>query len=279
MTIVFGILVGLALGLTGGGGSILAVPLLIYGLGLGTKAAVSTSLAAVAVMAAVGASDAVRAGLVETRVALIFAATGMLAAPVGVIAGDVVSDAVIIIGFSLLMLIVGVRMLTRARSQPEESGVVRGGLLAAAGLAGGGAVCRYREDGVLRLNAPCSAVLAVVGLVVGFLSGFFGVGGGFLIVPALLLITQMSIHRAVATSLLVITLISISGVGAAIVTGRELPWAITGLFVIGGIAGMFLGRRLAARLAGPMLQQLFAVGIIFMGVGMLIAHLMGWSTG
>lgn len=275
MTILFGIIVGLALGLTGGGGSILAVPLLIYGLGLGAKAAVATSLAAVAVTAAVGASDAVRAGLVETRVALIFAATGMLAAPAGVVAGSAVADAVIIIGFSLLMLIVGVRMSVRARSQPDESGVVRAGLLAAAGVSGGGAVCRYTEDGVLRLNAPCSAALAVVGLIVGFLSGFFGVGGGFLIVPALLLVTQMSIHRAVATSLLVITLIGISGVGAAIYTGRELPWAITGLFVLGGIAGMFLGRRLAARLAGPILQQVFAAGIILMGSAMLVAHQFG----
>jgi len=277
MTILFGIIVGLALGLTGGGGSILAVPLLIYGLGFGAKAAVSTSLAAVALTAAVGATDALRAGLVETRVALIFAATGMLAAPIGVVIGGTVADAVIVVGFALLMLVVGARMFLRARSQPEESGVVRAGLLSAAGLAGGGAVCRYSDDGVLRLNAPCSAALAAIGLIVGFLSGFFGVGGGFLIVPALLLVTQMSIHRAVATSLLVITLIGISGVGAAVVSGRELPWAITGLFVLGGIAGMFLGRRLAARLAGPVLQQVFALGIIVMGGAMLTAHLMGIS--
>ncbi len=277
MTILFGIIVGLALGLTGGGGSILAVPLLIYGLGLGAKAAVSTSLAAVAMTAAVGATDAMRIGLVETRVALIFAATGMLAAPLGVVIGGAVADAVIVVGFALLMLVVGMRMFARARSQPEESGVVRAGLSAAAGMAGGGAVCRYSEDGVLRLNAPCSAALAAIGLIVGFLSGFFGVGGGFLIVPALSLVTQMSIHRAVATSLLVITLIGVSGVGAAVVSGRELPWAITGLFVLGGIAGMFLGRRLAARLAGPVLQQMFALGIIVMGGAMLTAHFMGIS--
>ena len=279
MTILFGVIVGLALGLTGGGGSILAVPLLIYGLGLGAKAAVSTSLAAVAITAAVGATDAMRAGLIETRVALIFAATGMLAAPVGVVIGGTVSDAAIIIGFALLMLAVGMRMFLRARSQPEESGVVRAGLSAATGLIGGGAVCRYSDDGVLRLNAPCSAALAAIGLIVGFLSGFFGVGGGFLIVPALLLVTQMSIHRAVATSLLVITLIGISGVGAAIFTGRELPWAITGLFVLGGIVGMFMGRRLAARLAGPVLQQVFAIGIVLMGSAMLVAHWLGAGIG
>lgn len=278
MTIVFGILVGLALGLTGGGGSILAVPLLIYGLGLGAKAAVSTSLAAVTLTAMVGATDAWRAGLVETRVALIFAATGMLAAPSGVVVGDTVSDVVILVGFSLLMLIVGGRMFLRARSKPGESAVVRAGFNSAEEIDANGPVCRYSDDGILRLNAPCSAVLAAVGLVVGFLSGLFGVGGGFLIVPALLLVTQMSIHRAVATSLLVITLIGISGVGAAIFTGRELPWITSGLFVAGGIGGMFLGRRLAARLAGPVLQQGFALGIVLMGGAMLTAHFLGYNA-
>lgn len=107
------------------------------------------------------------------------------------------------------MLVVGTRMLMHARSTPAASGVVRAGLTRTADSVGGGPVCRYSEDGVLRLNAPCSAALAAAGLLVGFLSGFFGVGGDFLIVPALLVITQMSIHRAVATSLLVITLIDI----------------------------------------------------------------------
>lgn len=274
LTIIFGIVVGLALGLTGGGGSILAVPLLIYGLGLGTKAAISTSLAAVALTAVVGATDAWRAGLVELRVALVFAVTGMLAAPVGVLLGDSISDAVILISFSLLMLAVGTRMFVRARSTPSESGVVRAGLSHSEELDTDGPVCRYSDDGVLRLNAPCSAVLSVVGLVVGFLSGLFGVGGGFLIVPALLLVTQMSIHRAVATSLLVITLISTTGIGASILSDRELPWLTTTLFVIGGIGGMLLGRRFAARLAGPVLQQGFAVTIVLMGSAMLITHLL-----
>lgn len=278
MTILFGIVVGLALGLTGGGGSILAVPLLVYGLGMGAKAAVSTSLAAVALTALVGASGAWRAGLIENRVAFIFAATGMLAAPAGVIVGDHISGVLILVGFSLLMLIVGTHMFVRAGSATDESGVVRAGLGRGAGADDSGPVCRYSHDGVLRINAPCSGVLLAVGLVVGFLSGLFGVGGGFLIVPALLLVTQMSIHRAVATSLLVITLIGIAGVGAAIFTGRELPWVTTGLFVIGGVGGMLLGRRLAARLAGPVLQKGFAVGIVLMGIAMLGVHLLGYSA-
>ena len=122
------------------------------------------------------------------------------------------------------------------------------------------------------MNAPCSAALAVVGVVVGLLSGFFGVGGGFLIVPALLMVTQMGIHRAVATSLLVITLIGASGVFAAFAGGRGLPLVTTALFVVGGVLGMALGRRLAARVAGPVLQQVFAVGVMLAGLSILISQ-------
>lgn len=275
MAIWLGVLVGLALGLTGGGGSILAVPMLIYGLGMDAKVAVSMSLAAVAFITAAGTISAGREGMVEVRVALFFAVTGMLAAPFGVAAGQRVSEAVIVVGFALLMLLVGLRMFWRARRQPAEASAVRAGSMSADDLTDDGPVCRYSADGVLRLNAPCSAALAAMGAVVGFLSGFFGVGGGFLIVPALLLITQMGIHRAVATSLLVITLIGLSGVAASYLAGREVPWGTTGIFVLGGLAGMGLGRRLASRLAGPTLQQLFAMAILAIGTMMIAVHWLG----
>lgn len=268
MAIVFGLLVGLALGLTGGGGSILAVPLLIYGLGLTPKMAIPTALAAVALTAAVGAGDAARMRLLEIRAGLIFAAGGVVAAPVGVLLAEGVADTHIVIGFALLMLVVGIRLWWQAGVQPGQVGVVRAGLLSVGD--DGGAVCRYSDDGHLRLNAPCSAALVVTGLLAGLLAGFFGVGGGFLIVPALMAVTQMSIHRAVATSLLVITLISLAGLAAAYGAGREIPWLLTGLFVIGGVAGMGLGRRFAALLAGPRLQRLFAFAVLFLATAMLV---------
>lgn len=275
MAIVIGTLVGLALGLTGGGGSILAVPLLVYGLGLPPKIAAPTALAAVALIAAVGAGDGARARLLEVRAGLIFAAGGIVAAPLGVYLAGGVADAHIILGFAALMLAVGARMWWRAGARPDEAGVVRAGLLLGAG-AGGDPVCRYVDDGRLRLNAPCSAVLVAAGLATGLLAGFFGVGGGFLIVPALMAVAGMGIHRAVATSLLAITLIGLAGLAAAYSAGRGIPWFPTGLFVVGGIAGMGLGRRLAAVLAGPRLQRLFAAAAVLLAAAMLADHWLHW---
>lgn len=105
-------------------------------------------------------------------------------------------------------------------------------------------------------------MLAVVGLLTGVLSGLFGVGGGFVIVPALVLVSGMAIHRAVATSLLVITLVSASGVMSYVAAGRPLALTLAGLFVLGGVAGMMLGTRLGHRLSGPSLQKGFAVALV-----------------
>ena len=260
MGIVFGIVVGLALGLTGGGGSISSVPLLIYGLDVAPASAVAISLGAVAITAAFGAAEGLYRGVVELRAALIFAVAGMLAAPLGVYIGGRVSDTLACCR-SRRSWRWSRCAWAQARRRPDESRVVRARLSAEA-EGDAGTVCHYSNDGRLRLNAPCSAALAGVGLVVGVLSGFFGVGGGFLIVPALILITEMGIHRAVATSLLVITLIGLSGLGSAAVSGREIDWALTGLFVIGGVLGMFSGRVLARYLAGATLQFVFAVAML-----------------
>jgi len=274
LSVPFGIVVGLALGLTGGGGSIFAVPLLIYGLGIEAHSAVAMSLAAVAFTAAIGALEGWLRGVVELRAALIFAVAGMLFAPVGVYLGDQVDPAVVVVLFATLMLVVACRMFVKARRAPDESRIVRARLASNASQ-DQGTVCRYSADGHLRLNAPCSAALIGVGAVVGVLSGFFGVGGGFLIVPALVLITEMGIHRAVATSLLVIALIGLSGVGSAVLAGRDLNWAITLLFVLGGIIGMFAGRGLAQRLAGSTLQILFAIAMILIALFIIADRLLG----
>ena len=116
-------------------------------------------------------------------------------------------------------------------------------------------------------------MLALVGGCSGLLSGLFGVGGGFIIVPALMFITQMRIHQAVATSLLVITLVGLSGVGSELLQGRDLPWRLTGLFVLGGLLGMGLGRLWARRIAGPLLQKGFAAAILIVAAAMITAHL------
>lgn len=269
LSVLFGALVGLALGLTGGGGSIFAVPLLIYGLGVTPGSAVAISLVAVAATAATGAAEGLARGVVELRAALIFAVAGMLAAPLGVYFGGLVAGRVIVVAFAILMCAVALRMLIRARGVPEQARIVRS-RIAPDAAADRGTVCRYSQDGRLRLNAPCSAALLAAGLAVGVLSGFFGVGGGFLIVPALVLITEMGIHRAVATSLLVIVLVGLSGVLSSMVAGRAIDWSLALLFIVGGLLGMLGGRLLARRLAGATLQTLFALAMLVIAVFMLL---------
>lgn len=109
-------------------------------------------------------------------------------------------------------------------------------------------------------------LLAAVGIITGFLSGVFGVGGGFVIVPALVLFSGMPIHRAVATSLLVIVLVSISGVASHIAAGRGISLEVTGLFVLGGVIGMSLGGLVSKRLPAPVLQRVFASGIVAVAI-------------
>lgn len=272
MSILFGIVVGIALGLTGGGGSIFAVPLLIYGLGVGAKSAVAISLGAVAATASVGAVEGLWRGVIEWRAGLILAVAGMISAPLGTAIGNQVSEKIVVLAFAALMLVVAFIMARTALKSPAKSSVVRARFTEQA-QADPGTVCHYATDGRLRLNAPCSAALVLAGIAVGILSGFFGVGGGFLIVPALMLITAMGIHRAVATSLLVITLIGISGVASAVVSGREIDWALTGLFIVGGVAGMFVGRGLTRYLGGARLQLVFAGAMVATGIFLVIEKL------
>lgn len=269
MAILFGIVVGLALGLTGGGGSIFAVPLLIYGLGLRPADATLISLFTVAIISAVGAAGALRARLVEFRSTLMFVAGGMLAAPAGVSLAQQVNESTITLGFALLMMVVAVSMWLRARRHPENTSVVRADFVPVSSNENN-PVCRLRPDETLRLTAPCSAVLLLTGAVTGVLSGFFGVGGGFLIVPALIFVTQMSIHRAVATSLLIITFIGLAGASSALVSGRDLPWKLSTFFLLGGMIGVSGGRLLARRIAGPSLQKIFAVAMVLVAAVVLM---------
>lgn len=142
------------------------------------------------------------------------------------------------------------------------------------GKAGAGVVpgpCVARPTG--GLGPGCYARLSAAGCAAGLLSGLFGVGGGFIIVPALLYVTGMTIHRAIATSLLVIFLISLSGVSAHLAHGQSFPMPLTALFVGGGFAGMFAGSALRTRFSGHAVQRLFAIGMWLVAAYMLIRNL------
>lgn len=260
ISILFGSLVGFALGVTGGGGSLLAVPLLVYGLAIAPREAFGVSLAAVGVTALVGVVPRIRSGQVELGTGVLFAIAGMLGAPFGTWIAGMISESVLLVLFSVLMLVVAWRIWrkTLPKGNTDNASICEEN--------DHRATCQRTSDGRLRLTSRCAVLLALVGLTAGFLSGMFGVGGGFIIVPALVLFSGMPIHKAVATSLLVIVLVSVSGVASHFAAGRGISLDITGLFVLGGVIGMSLGRLVSERLPAQTLQKVFAAGIVTVAV-------------
>jgi hypothetical protein len=246
-------MVGFALGLTGGGGSLLAVPLLVYGLSVAPREAFGISLAAVGATALVGVVPRILAGQAEVVTGLIFAAAGMVGAPAGTWLAGMIAEPVLLTLFAGLMLVIA-RIMWKSSTPPESR--VPGT------DADRRATCKRTAEGAIKLTSRCTLLLISLGLLTGVLSGMFGVGGGFVIVPALVMFSGMSIHKAIATSLLVIVLVSISGVASHFVAGRGISLSITGMFVAGGVVGMTAGGRLARRLPTAVLQRVFAAGIV-----------------
>ncbi len=232
-----GALIGLSLGALGAGGSILTVPILVYLMGLPVQVATSTSLAIVGLNAAVGAADHVRRGRALPRTGVAFGLSGLLGALGGAWLNHQVRGDLILILFALLMVLAAISMLRRRATPP--SGVA------------------FRE----RYGLFGWGRLGLVGLGVGFLTGFFGIGGGFLIVPALVLILALPMTLAVGTSLLAIALNALWGVLGHLGFGA-MDWGLTALFVVGGIAGVVAGGKLAGRLPERMLRSAFAVLIL-----------------
>jgi len=262
LAILFGGVVGFALGLTGGGGGIFAVPLLVYGLAVAPREAVGISLAAVGGTALFGAVPRLIRGEVELRTGSLFAVAGMLGAPIGSYLATLVPGHVLLVMFALLMFVVAQRMWSKATNPALASGVCTTESEPSADRR----ACQRDQDGQLRLTSRCARLLIIVGLMTGVLSGMFGVGGGFVIVPALVLFSGMAIHQAVGTSLFVIVLVSISGVTSHLVNGNELSLETTLQFMVGGFAGMWLGGIVAKRLKGPTLQKTFSIAVVLVAL-------------
>lgn len=271
LAILFGCLVGFALGLTGGGGGVFAVPLLVYGLAVAPREAVGISLASVGGTALFGAVPRIIRGEVELRTGLLFAIAGMAGAPIGSFLSTLLSEHILLLMFAVLMLVVAERMWAKTRApkvtaerRERESSDARKR-----------SACQRDADGKLLLTSRCAWLLGAVGLTTGVLSGMFGVGGGFVIVPALVLFSGMAIHQAVGTSLFVIVLVSISGVTSHLVNGNALPLDITLQFLLGGFAGMWFGGIVAKRLKGPTLQKIFAIAVVLVAVFVISKSVLG----
>ncbi len=251
-----GALVGLVLGLIGGGGSILAVPLLVYVVGVApAQVALGTSALAVALTALINLIPHARAGRVKWECAAVFAVSGMVGAWAGSSVAKTLDGEKLLVLFGLLMLVVGGTMLF------GRSG-------------GGNPEIRLRADTASHLLPR----LVPVGFGVGVLSGFFGIGGGFLIVPGLMLATGMPLAFATATSL-----VSVFAFGATTATNYAISglvnWPLAALFIaggfVGGIIGIFVGKWLgksknALRYIFSAVVLVIGAWIVWQGMGALI---------
>ncbi|MDM4772733.1 sulfite exporter TauE/SafE family protein [Solimonas sp. SE-A11] len=269
MSMLLGVVAGLVLGLTGAGGSIFAVPLLVLGLGWSLADAVPVALLAVCAAAAFGTAVAWNVAYVRYRAAILMALAGACTAPLGLWAAPRLLAPFLSLLFAAVLVLVALRMLLQARRAPAEARIVRA-TVAGDGAEAGGPLCGlHAQTGRLMWTLPCAALIGGIGAVTGLLSGLLGVGGGFVIVPALRAATPLSMHSAIATSLLAIALTSAAAVMGALALGHALPWAAALPFVGGALLGMLGGRLLAPRIAGPALQGGFAVAMLAVGVVMI----------
>ncbi|MBS1239556.1 MAG: hypothetical protein H6R45_262 [Proteobacteria bacterium] len=229
--------VGFTLGLVGGGGSILAVPLMVYVVGVKSPhVAIGTSALAVAANALAGLASHARIGNVNWRCGSTFAAAGVMGALAGSMLGKAIDGQKLLFLFALLMILVAVAMY-RGRGQEGSDSVV--------------------------CNRDNMGKVLSYGFGAGALSGFFGIGGGFLIVPALAASTSMAIHRAVGTSLVAVAAFGLATAASYAASGL-IDWPLAGVFVAGGMLGSVAGTAISRRLAAHKgrLGTLFA-GLIF----------------
>jgi len=242
--LVSGGVIGLILGLVGGGGSILAVPLLIYVVGVGSPhAAIGTAAVAVTVNALASLIGHARAGRVKWRCAGAFAVSGMIGATLGAELGKAFDGKRLLVLFGLLMIGVGMSMLRKRRTAEAPN-------------------VRLTRDSAATLLPR----LVPIGLGVGLAAGFFGIGGGFLIVPGLILATAMPLPLAIGTSLVVVSALGLTTAISYALSGM-VDWGVTVLLVAGGIAGTIAGIALGKVLGTRkgLLERGFAAVVIVTG--------------
>lgn len=235
LTIGLAVFVGVALGLLGGGGSILTVPLLAYVAGMDAKQAIATSLLVVGVTSAIGAISHARAGRVQWRTGLIFGAAGMAGAYGGGLLAQFIPGTFLLIGFAVMMIATAIAML-RGRKAIDVT------------------------DGTHRI--PIVKIIAE-GLVVGLVTGLVGAGGGFLVVPALALLGGLPMPIAVGTSLVVIAMKSFAGLGGYL-SSVQIDWGVALGVTAAAVIGALVGARLTAMVNPDALRKAFGWFVLAM---------------
>ncbi len=251
LAVASGAIVGLLLSVFGGGGSVLATPLLVYLVGIeDPHIAIGTSAAAVAVNALTGLAGHARAGRVKWPCAIVFAAAGLVGSFAGSTLAKQVDGQMLMVFFAGAMAAIALSMLRPARSAGDPD---------------------------VTIDAGRTLRLAPLGLATGLAAGFFGIGGGFLIVPGLMAATGMTLANAAASSLVSVGLFGAATAANYAVSG-QVDWPVAGLFVLGGVAGGFGGLKIARRLAGraPLARRLFAGLILVVAVYVAWRGLTAW---
>jgi hypothetical protein len=236
LTVVLAVFVGVSLGLLGGGGSILTVPLLAYVAGMDAKQAIATSLLVVGVTSAVGAVSHARAGRVQWRTAVLFGATAMVGAYAGGHLAKFIPGGVLLIGFAVMMIATAIAMLRGRKDGAEPA---------------------HPKD-----HLPILKIIAE-GVVVGLVTGLVGAGGGFLVVPALVLLGGLPMPVAVGTSLVVIAMKSFAGL-AGYLSVVHINWAVAGMVTVAAVAGGVIGSRFASVVNPDLLRKSFGWFVLIM---------------
>ena len=236
-------LVGFSLALVGGGGSILAVPLMVYLVGVrDPHVAIGSSALAVAANAALGLAHHARAGHVRWACGLVFAASGVVGAFAGSTLGKAYDGQKLLFLFALVMVLVGALMLRRRTKAPDHA---------------------------VHLDVANAGPLVGLGFLVGMFAGFFGIGGGFLIVPSLVAAINIGMINAVGTSLIAVTAFGLTTAFNYALSGF-VDWPLAAAFIAGGLAGSLAGMRMAKHLSGKgRLTQVFAALIFLVAAYML----------
>jgi uncharacterized membrane protein YfcA len=260
LAVALGAGIGLVMALTGAGGGVLAIPLLVFGLHLPVQQAAPVGLVAVGLAAAMGAALGLRQRIVRYRAAALIGTVGMLMAPLGVFMAQRLPNRPLLGAFALVLIYTAWRMLKPpVRSVPLPTAVL----------------CRVSStDQRLTWTLPCARALAGTGLIAGLLSGLLGVGGGFVIIPALTRYTDLEIRSVQVTSLAVIALVSLSGVVAAAVHG-PLRWDVALPFASGAVLALLAGQQVANKLNAKSLQQAFAWFSLLVAL-LMLARALSW---
>jgi uncharacterized membrane protein YfcA len=260
ISLLLGTFVGILLALTGAGGGIISVPLLVFALHLSIAEASPISLLAIFLAAGGSAVLGLREGIVRYKAAVLMAGCGAMFSPLGVWLAQRLPDAWLTVIFAFVLAFVSLRMFRHATPEMD--------------------VMRTTDDkppppcqidkvrGKLKWTAPCALSITAAGSLAGLLSGLLGVGGGFVIVPALRGVTNLDIKSIVATSLAVIAVVSASSL-MVVASHGLVRWDLAWPFSIGAVGGMLAGKALAHHLTGPRVQQSFAALSLFVAAGLL----------